>query len=118
MITNFKNITYELTDDEMRHVDGLVAGLELRNKDNPIKAPEIVRKMNVYASRHGICKMTEPRLRKLINHIRSQAILPVIATSKGYYISYDEGEVSDQIKSLTERANSMLDCVFGLKKFL
>ena len=31
---------------------------------------------------------------------------------------YDEKELSDQIKSLTERANSILDCVFGLNKIL
>ena len=118
MITNFTNITYELTEDEIKHVNGLVLALKLRTKESAIKAPEIVKSMNIFAERHNLCKMTDARLRKCINYIRSNSILPVIATSQGYYCSYDDKELSDQIKSLTERANSILDCVFGLNKIL
>jgi len=117
-ITNFERITYELTDDELKHVNGLVLALKLRTKESAIKAPEIVKSMNIFAERHNLCKMTDARLRKLINYIRSNSILPVIATSQGYYCSYDDKELSDQIKSLTERANSIMDCVYGLNKIL
>ena len=118
MITNFTNITYELTPDELKHVNSLVLALKLRTKESAIKAPEIVKSMNIFAERHDLCKMTDARLRKCINYIRSNSILPVIATSNGYYCSYDEKELSDQIKSLTERANSIMDTVFGLNKIL
>ncbi|MFZ1786728.1 MAG: hypothetical protein WAT92_00390 [Saprospiraceae bacterium] len=118
MITNFESITYELTEDEMKHVNGLILALKLRTKETAIKSPEIVKSMNIFAERHNICRMTDARLRKCINYIRSNSILPVIATSRGYYVSYDIKELSDQIKSLTERANSILDCVFGLNKIL
>lgn len=118
MITNFTNITYELTEDEIKHVNSLVLALKLRTKESAIKAPEIVKSMNIFAERHDLCKMTDARLRKCINYIRSNSILPVIATSNGYYCSYDEKELSDQIKSLTERANSIMDTVFGLNKIL
>ena len=118
MVTNFESITYELNEDELKHVNGLVLALKLRTKESAIKAPEIVKSMNIFAERHNLCKMTEARLRKCINYIRSNSILPVIATSQGYYCSYDDKELSDQIKSLTERANSIMDCVFGLNKIL
>ena len=118
MITNFQSHTYELTADEMVHVTALVSALRLRTKETAIKAPEIIRHMNVYATQKGICKMTDARLRKCVNYIRSQSILPVIATSQGYYCSYDEQELSNQIKSLTERANSIMDCVWGLNKII
>jgi hypothetical protein len=117
-VTNFESITYELTEDELKHVSGLVLALKLRTKESAIKAPEIVKSMNIFAERNKLCKMTDARLRKCINYIRSNSILPVIATSQGYYCSYDEKELSDQIKSLTERANSIMDCVFGLNKIL
>jgi len=117
-ITNFESITYCLTEDEMNHVQGLILALKLRRKETAIKAPEIVKSMNIFAERHNICRMNEPRLRKCINFIRSNSLLPVIATSFGYYVSYDEKELSDQIKSLTERANSIFDCVRGLDKIL
>ncbi len=117
-ITNFESITYELTEDELKHVNGLVLALKLRTKESAIKAPEIVKSMNIFAERHNLCRMTDARLRKLINYIRSNSILPVIGTSVGYYCSYDEKELSDQIKSLIERANSIMDCVYGLNKIL
>ena len=117
-VTNFESITYELTEDELTHVNVLVLALKLRTKESAIKAPEIVKSMNIFAERNNLCKMTDARLRKCVNYIRSNSILPVIATSCGYYCSYDEKELSDQIKSLTERANSIMDCVFGLNKIL
>ena len=118
MITNFERITSELTQEEKTMIQGLMLGLGQRRKENPIKAPEIVSAMNLFAERHGCKKITDVRLRKMINFIRSQGMQPIIATSEGYYVSYDEADISDQIKSLTERANSILDCVHGLKKFL
>lgn len=118
MVTNFESITYELNEDELKHVNGLILALKLRRKETAIKAPEIVKSMNIFAERHGLVKMTEARLRKCINFIRSNSLLPVMATSSGYYVSYDEKELSDQIKSLTERANSIFDCVRGLDKIL
>ncbi len=117
-VTNFESITYELTPDELKHVNSLVLALKLRTKESAIKAPEIVKSMNIFAERHNLCKMTDARLRKCVNYIRSNSILPVIAGSNGYYTSFDEKELSDQIKSLTERANSIMDTVFGLNKIL
>jgi hypothetical protein len=118
MITNFEDFTEDLTPDEIALLKPLIKGLETKTKDNPIKAPEIIKLMAVYTKSKGLVSLSEPRLRKLINHIRVNGIIPVIATKKGYYVSYDKQEILDQINSLTERANSILNSANGLNKFL
>jgi len=118
MINNFEDFTQELTPDEKKLIKPLMDGLSTKTKNNTIKAPVIVKKMNEYALKNNLTKITEPRLRKLVNHIRFNGMLPVIATSQGYYVSYNKQEILDQINSLTQRANSILDSANGLKKFL
>lgn len=118
MILNFEEITEELNPDEKALLEPLVKGLEGKTKDKPIKAPQIIKAMDAYSKKHGLTYLSEPRLRKLIGYIRVNGILPVIATSKGYYVSYDKQDILDQITSLTQRANSILDSANGLKKFL
>jgi hypothetical protein len=118
MINNFEDFTEELNAEELKLVAPLMNGLRTKTKQNPIKAPEIVKAMNVFAQKNGLIKITEPRLRKLVNHIRVKGILPIIATSQGYYISYDKQEILDQINSLTQRANSIMKSANGLQNFL
>jgi hypothetical protein len=119
MIKNFEDYTQELTEIELSIIPYLINGLKTKTKDNPIKAPDIVNAMNVFFTHKEIAiKMTEPRLRKCVNHIRSIGALPIIATSKGYYVSNDNLDILEQIESLTQRANSMLKSAKGLKKFI
>lgn len=112
-VTNFENITQELTEKELKLIPILIRCFASHTKDNPIKAPEIVNKMN----KAGY-KMSEPRLRKCCNYIRSNAMLPLIATSDGYYCSYDKEIIKSQMQSLYERANSIKNCADGLARFL
>lgn len=116
MIKNFETQTDELSESEMFLIPLMIRGLETKTKDNPIKSHEIVASMNTYLK--GKIKFTDARLRKCVNHIRTNGILPVIATSKGYYVSNDRQEIIEQIESLTQRANSIKSCANGLKKFL
>lgn len=113
MITGFETITYELTDTEKQMAVLIAAGLKIRTKDNPIKEPAIISAMTGKGY-----SMTGARLRKIINHLRTNAKLPIIATSKGYYVSYDKLEIAKQIKSLEQRANSILTSIKGLETFL
>lgn len=113
MITGFEEITEELTQEEYTLVDVLIAGFSKRTSQNPIKAPEIIRKMQ-----EGGYKITGPRLRKLCNYIRRNGLLPLIATSSGYYCSTDPVDIQKQITSLQERAEGILAASNGLKKFL
>lgn len=107
MITNFEEITQELTDEELALVPTFIKSFSKYTKQNPIKAADIVSKWNQSGDK---VKMSQPRLRKICNHIRSNSLLPLIATSSGYYVSNDQAEIERQIKSLTERANSILKC--------
>ncbi len=118
MINNFEDFTEELSPDELKLVAPLMKGLRSKTKDNTIKAPEIVKAMNIFADKNGLLRITEPRLRKLVNHIRVKGMLPIIATSQGYYVSYDKQEILDQINSLTQRANSIIKSADGLRNFL
>jgi len=119
MITNFEDITAELNELELELIPILVEGFKTHTEANPIKAPQIVSNMNLYLVKKGKkIKMTEPRLRKCVNHIRSNSLLPLIATSKGYYVSNSRDVIEAQIKSLNERASSIKKCAEGLAFFV
>jgi len=94
-ITNFDELTAELTYEEKIIVKHLMAGFDNHSKENPIKAPAIIHGMR----QKGI-SFSEVRLRKMVNYIRRNGMLPVIATSDGYYCSYDRLEIEKQILSL------------------
>lgn len=118
MITNFEEITKELTEDEKKLVPIIIKGLSTKTKDNPIKAADIVIAINSKKGKLGIKLFSEPRLRKIINFIRSEGILPVMGTSNGYYCTKDRAELQSQIESLTQRAEAIMTSANGLKKFI
>jgi hypothetical protein len=97
----------------------LVNGFSSHGKQNPIKAAEIVSSMNKFLEEnHFEIRITEARLRKCCNHIRTNGILPLIATSSGYYVSNDKEEIRTQIQSLYERASSIKRSADGLRIFI
>jgi len=119
MITNFEEYTHELTSEEMEILQLVIHGFRAYKKSNPIKAELIVKRMNLYLENNGYkMRLTQPRLRKLVNYIRSNGLLPLIATSNGYFTTDCKQTIQEQIKSLQERANSIKRCASGLEKFL
>lgn len=120
MITNFEEVSRELSDEEEKIlIPILVNGFKSHSKKDPVKAPDIVRKINLYLKKKEYkIKMTEVRLRKCCNYIRSNSLIPLIATSAGYYVSYEPAEIEAQITSLRERANSINRCAEGMADFL
>jgi len=119
MITNFEEITRDLTADEMVFIPLLENGFRNHGPENPIKGPEIVAAVNEYAQKHNIkLRMTDARLRKCCNYIRTNSRLPVIATSNGYFISYNPEHITKQVRSLQERAGAIMACAAGLQRFL
>ncbi len=117
MVTNFDDFTKELNAKELAIVPAIIKGFSKYTKENPIKAPQIVSRYN-FNVKKGNIKLTQPRLRKICNYIRSYGMLPLIATSKGYYVSFDKEDIKLQITSLNERANSIENCAKGLAEFL
>ena len=111
MITNFEEITKELTEEEKQ----LVTKLDdiLSNRKMPIKSDEIVLLIKEHYP-----KFNEVKLRKLSNYIRTNGILPLMATSNGYFLAVSQEEVRREIKSLRERANSINSAANGLTRFL
>ncbi len=119
MITNFEEITAELSDEEKRLIRPLIKGFSGRTKDNSIKEPEIIKAINDRASQYGLKKkLTGARLRKIVNFLRAKSILPIIATTKGYFVSYDLEEIAKQKKSMEERAAAILVAAAGMANFL
>ena len=111
MITNFEEITQELNKDELAILHLVIQGFKGYTKDNPIKADLIISRMNEFLSNKNY-KI------KFVNHIRTNSILPLIATSKGYFVTDDKEIILTQIVSLMQRANSIEGCAQGLKEFL
>lgn len=115
MITNFETHTEELSIDELKLVPTFVRAFTKYTKDNPIKAPQIVERFNANTTGK---KLSEPKLRKIVNHIRSYGLLPLMSTSHGYFVSDEINDIKSQIKSLEERARSIQRCADGLKKLI
>jgi hypothetical protein len=115
MITNFEKITAELNEIELSILPLVIDYFSIYSKNKPIKEPEFVR---IFNEKNLGVKLNGVRLRKLVNYIRANGIVPLIATSKGYYISYDKKEIETQIKSLYQRASSIKNCANGLSNFL
>lgn len=102
MIEGFKNETAPLSEYERITFLPLIADL-LRRKvgiSNATKNKDIVRWM----MENYRISITEVRVRKIINHIRNNDIIPcLIATRSGYYVAEERNEVDMYIQSLKGR---------------
>jgi hypothetical protein len=121
MITNFEAITSPLTEDELKLIPYLVDGLKKRDKSNAIKGEEICSRLQDFKKNIGISekpKLTDSRLRKMVNYIRVNGLLPVGATSNGYFCITDRLEIERQVKSLKQRAEAINAAAEALNKFM
>ena len=115
MITNFEKITANLTEEEMAQLPMIVDILRnFDKKEKAIKSPELCRRISFVVNK----KFNSVKLRKCISHIRKSGKLPVIATSNGYYVSYNHEEIGKEIKSLNERAAAIRQAADGMAYYL
>ena len=101
MITFFTEQTAPLTEYERDTLLPIVARCLERHvgREAAITNAKMCDKMNAYGY-----ELNEARTRKIINHIRINALVScLIATGKGYYVSEDEAEIKKYIKSLKDR---------------
>lgn len=114
MIEGFEEHTHELTDDEKKLIPIIIRGLSNhKGKERSITGSTICKNVS-----EKFMQLTEPRLRKIINFIRARKILPVIATSNGYYVSDSPDEIRKQIRSLEQRRDAIQKAIDGLNQFL
>lgn len=104
MLKGFEEQTAPLNEYEMSLLPVLIAGLKTKigvdyaiTNDDMIKA---LKKLDY--------KVNQSRIRKMINHIRINNLIPrLISTSKGYYITESKREFDDYKESLRGRINAI-----------
>jgi hypothetical protein len=114
MINGFDNETKPLSEYELNTLTPMIIrGLSMKiGRERAIKNSEICAKMRLAGYR-----IDNARLRKVINHIRVNALLPgVVATSEGYYIATTKQEMADYIASLESRENAIHQVSVALRK--
>ena len=104
MIKNFENETQPLTDYEHNVLlPVILRGLETKKG----RATAVTNKYIVSALK-GNYKLNEARIRKIINHIRTNDLIPgLIATSEGYFIAETESELLEYEESLKGREDAI-----------
>ncbi len=119
MVTGFEEYTSPLTEDEKILVVWIMKGFETRTIKNPIVSRDIMAGVNARLDVYKVkSKLTEARLRKIVNYIRSNSLQPLMGTTRGYYLSEDPVEIRRQIQSLKDRSNAILTAARGLEEFL
>lgn len=104
MITNFEDITYEVNPFEIQ-IAKFLGKYFNKNHRGKAKAITSVKIIKALIKENKNWRMTDARLRKIINYIRHKNLCNcLVATSKGYYVSAKKDEVQTYIQSLEERA--------------
>lgn len=100
MIKHFERETHELTAEEKQLVEPLREVLiKCMGKSKCITSKQIMKLLNI---------KSDARVRKLINHIRTHGLVNgLIATSEGYYVSYNIHELDEYIESLAARESAI-----------
>lgn len=93
---------------------------ELQQRNGvPIHAGELLTILNFYIEslENKSKKLSEDRLRIIINKIRQSGLLPVISGYHGYWIDKDKLKIVQMAESLESRANSILSAARGLRNY-
>ena len=106
MLKNFEKITVELTPLELEYVEFLGQWfMANQGKKNTVKNGDIANLINRMFSKH----ITEPRVRKVVQFLRTNGLPNIIATSNGYFYSEDTKEIEAWIISLKQREAAIRD---------
>lgn len=105
MIHGFENETRPLNGYEKNTLLPII----VRGLTNKIGATNAVSNSHICISlRNKGYKVTEVRIRKIINHIRTHGLVTcLVASGKGYYRAESRQEVADYIESLKGRENAI-----------
>ena len=104
MIRNFDKETSPLTEYEKNVLLPAVADI-LKNRNGKYKAITSGKMIDYYLQDYLV---NPPRLRKVINHIRTKGIVKcLIASSKGYYIAESREEIEAYLEGLKGREDAI-----------
>ena len=107
MIPTFDEQTSPLSDYEKETLLPLmIQGFKTKiGVKNCVTNPQICRALNDKGY-----KVTEPRVRKLVFHIRHNNLVPkLIASSKGYWIATSRDEVESWLESVNSRIGALME---------
>lgn len=116
MITNFEELTNPLRSEEresLPYVIDLLKSLKTFTSSN-----SIMYDLHIILQKNDKKTLSALQFRKVVNHLRSEAILPIIATKKGYIVSWDKEVLMTQIRSLHDRSNAIMKASRGLETIL
>ncbi len=115
MIEGFEKYTIELNDDELKIVHIMVDRFTHKpGIKNIVTNPQIVDGLKTI----GI-ETTEPRIRKIIQYIRTNALIPgLIATSKGYYSTNDIEHLEQWIVTMKQRENAIRESRKSIESYI
>jgi hypothetical protein len=104
MIKNFENETQQLNEYEKNVLlPLLIRGLETKNGNK-----NAVTNKYIISVLKPTYRLNEARVRKIINHIRTNDLIPgLIATSEGYFIAETEAELLEYEESLKGREDAI-----------
>jgi hypothetical protein len=105
MITNFEELTVELTKEEKSLVPIIVDRFRKKpGRKNMVSNPAIIEGLE---RTFGI-RLTEPRVRKIVQYIRINNLLPgLVGVSRGYFFTEDPEEIEAWIESMRQRENAI-----------
>ena len=115
MITGFEELTEPLTEkEETVFLPPILQGLRAKiGREMAVTNKAIIQGLRV---NRGI-KISEARVRKIINHIRCNDLVPcLIATSEGYYIAQTEQELLDYEESLAGREDAIREVRMSIRR--
>lgn len=104
MINGFEQQTEALTEREMQLIPVMCKCLQAHlGKDNAVTSTRMIQGF----ANMGF-KVTGSRIRKMINHIRHNNLVPcLISANNGYYIATSHIELADYVRGLMSRANEI-----------
>lgn len=120
MLTKFEEITEDLSEKELKIKDTVLEAFKTALPEGQTyKAPVLLQRLNNYllVNCPGYV-INGVRLRKWCNYICTNTLLPVVATSRGYEVSWDRQKIYDNVQSLRERGNSIKNRAEGMLRFI
>lgn len=115
MLNGFEKHTKDLNDYEKNTLLPIMCRCFEKHigKENAVTNSVICEKMNS----KGYEKLSEARVRKIINYIRTKNLVPrLMASGNGYYITNNPSELKDYIESLIGRKEAIEGVISAVQK--